>query len=175
MKTKKQKEHNRGLSRLRRRRNRKKKLCGCGRKPRSGLKTCKVCREQNRKKRYEYKRKGLCYCSKPIDVYGFKRCSKCRAVVNASNRKLKLELIAAYGGKCQCPGGCDIVEPDWLSVDHKKGGGVQHRRQLKLIGRDFYRWLKDRGFPKKDFRIMCYNCNLSRGHLGLCPHERGIK
>jgi hypothetical protein len=93
-------------------------------------------------------------------------------MINAVNRKLKEEVIAAYGGKCMCPGGCDVIEIDWLSIDHVHGGGVQHRRNLKLIGRDFYRWLKDHGFPKKQFRAMCYNCNLSRGHLGKCPHER---
>jgi hypothetical protein len=83
-----------------------------------------------------------------------------------------MEVIKEYGGKCKCPGGCPVTEPDWLSVDHVFGGGVAHRKELKLIGLDFYRWLKKQGFPKKRFRLLCYNCNLSRGHLGKCPHER---
>jgi len=158
--------------RIREEARRKAGLCVCGRKPISRKKTCLICTKQRIEKRREYRRKGLCYCSKPVDVKGFKRCSKCRAMINAVNRKLKEEVIAAYGGKCMCPGGCDVIEIDWLSIDHVHGGGVQHRRNLKLIGRDFYRWLKDHGFPKKQFRAMCYNCNLSRGHLGKCPHER---
>ena len=162
------------FARLYRARNRKNGLCSCGRKPRLGFKTCFECRKQCDDLRRRYMKVGLCYCSRPIDVPGFKRCSTCRARTSATNRRLKMEVIEAYGGKCQCPGGCPVVEPDWLSVDHVKGGGVKHRRELKLIGRDFYRWLKDQGFPKKLFRLLCYNCNLSRGHLGKCPHERGI-
>jgi len=158
------------LSRVR---NKQKGLCGCGRKPKRSLKTCSVCRETNDKKRANYRKQGLCICSRPINVKGFKKCSICRSRTNAKNRAIKLEVIAAYGSKCDCPGGCDIAEPDWLSVDHIEGSGVQHRKQLKVIGLDFYRWLKKKGFPKKKFRLLCYNCNLSRGHKGMCPHERG--
>jgi hypothetical protein len=158
-------------SSISRRRYKKAGLCGCGREPKPGLKTCKVCRERNDKKRQKYIKKGLCYCSKPIDVPGFKRCLKCRKAISAKNREIKIEVIKEYGGKCQCPGGCDVTEPDWLSMDHIFGGGVAHRKELKLIGLDFYRWLKKKGFPKKGFRLLCYNCNLSRGHKGRCPHE----
>lgn len=34
-----------------------------------------------------------------------------------------------------------------------------------------YRWLKKQGFPKGDFRVMCFNCNLGRQRNGgECPH-----
>lgn len=39
-----------------------------------------------------------------------------------------------------------------------------------------YRWLKQQGFPKEDFRILCHNCN--RGTYfngGICPHKDRIK
>ncbi|MDA4129163.1 MAG: hypothetical protein OK457_00175 [Thaumarchaeota archaeon] len=146
-------------------------LCDCGRKPLKNLRLCKVCREANALRRKEYLKKGLCYCSRPIDVQGFKKCSICRKQTNIKNRQIKLEVVKEYGGKCQCPGGCDVTNPDWLSMDHINGGGVAHRKELKVIGLDFYRWLKKHKFPKKNFRLLCYNCNLSRGHLGRCPHE----
>ncbi len=87
---------------------------------------------------------------------------------------MKLDVIKAYGGKCKCPGGCSVTEIDWLTIDHIDGGGIRHRKELKMLGQSFYRWLRDHGFPKKEFRLLCYNCNMSRGHLGKCPHERGI-
>jgi len=124
-----------------------------------------------KRQRARYRREGRCICSRKIDVRGFKKCSICRVQTNKKNRIIKLEVIKAYGGKCTCPGGCLITEPDWLTIDHTFGGGVAHRKQLKVIGMDFYRWLKKQGFPKKKFRLLCYNCNLSRGHLGKCPHE----
>lgn len=129
--------------------------------------------QYRKRQRARYKREGRCSCSREVDVKGFKKCSICRAQVNKKNRQIKFEVIAAYGGKCACPGGCSVTEPDWLSMDHIFGGGVAHRKRLKVIGLDFYRWLKKQGFPKDKFRLLCYNCNLSRGHLGQCPHERG--
>ena len=146
-------------------------LCNCGRRLNSNFKTCKVCRKRVRNQRKKYLKLGRCICSRIIDVIGFKKCSICRSQTNRKNRAIKLEVISAYGGRCRCPGGCDVTNPDWLSMDHIKGGGVAHRRELKVIGLDFYRWLKKQGFPKKGFRLLCYNCNLSRGHLGRCPHE----
>lgn len=150
-------------------------LCDCGRKPLKERRLCSVCRKANDLRRQGYLKEGHCYCSRPIDVLGFKKCSICRKQTNKRNRVIKLEVIKAYGGKCQCPGGCTVVNPDWLSMDHIKGGGIAHRKRLKVIGLDFYRWLKKNKFPKRGFRLLCYNCNLSRGHLGQCPHERGEK
>lgn len=171
MKNPAQIEKDRIGSSLRRKNNRESGLCNCGRKPKKGLKTCRVCRKQSDNQRRGYFKKGLCVCSRKIDVAGFKKCSVCRSQCNKRNRAIKLEVIQEYGGRCQCPGGCDVTEPDWLSIDHIKGGGVKHRKELKAIGLDFYRWLKKMGFPKKEFRLLCYNCNLSRGHRGRCPHE----
>ena len=137
--------------------NKKNGLCGCGREPKLGLKTCQVCRDFNDQKRVRYRKEGRCICSREVDDRNFKKCSICRSRANAKNRAIKLEVIKEYGGRCMCPGGCDVTEPDWLSMDHVKGGGVKHRQQLKVIGLDFYRWLKKKGFPKKGFRLLCYN------------------
>jgi hypothetical protein len=83
-------------------------------------------------------------------------------------RKLKAEVIAAYGGKCVC---CGITEFAFLTIDHIHGGGEAHRRKVGM-GKNFYRWLKRNGFPQEEFRLLCFNCNCARGHLGYCPHER---
>ena len=114
--------------------------------------------------------------------------SRNRAVVNERNRaryqtnkeqyqrkyreanwKLKLQLIDAYGGRCVC---CGINEPRFLSIDHVNGGGYQHRQALRNKGKggSFYKWLRDQGFPQDGFALLCYNCNLSKGFYGACPH-----
>jgi len=31
--------------------------------------------------------------------------------------------------------------------------------------------LKDDGYPKDKYRLLCYNCNLARAHFFRCPHE----
>lgn len=38
-------------------------------------------------------------------------------------------------------------------------------------GHKFYVHLKKIGFPKDRYRLLCYNCNMSRGRYGYCPHQ----
>jgi hypothetical protein len=96
-------------------------------------------------------------------------CSKtCRQ--KGDNRRLREEFLREYGGRCQCPGGCDIDEPDFLSLDHIFNDGAAHRKLLRRGS--MYRELKRLGWPKDRYRLLCYNCNLGRTrHGGRCPHE----
>lgn len=86
-----------------------------------------------------------------------------RAYARARERVLK-----AYGGKCEC---CGVTDKEFLCVDHRFGGGNKHRKKV-APGWTLYLWLKRKGFPKKDFRLLCHNCNFSLGHWGYCPHKR---
>ena len=54
---------------------------------------------------------------------------------------------------------------EFLAVDHINGCGA-----LKRVS-NFYSWLLRNGLPD-GFRILCHNCNLSRGFYGYCPHEK---
>ena len=82
--------------------------------------------------------------------------------------RLRRQIIDAYGGRCQCPGGCESTEYEFMAVDHVDGGGAQHRkrRASHLILRD----IKRAGFPP-EYRVLCHNCNMARGLYGACPHE----
>lgn len=86
----------------------------------------------------------------------------------AKERRLKArqEALVAYGNLCVCCG-----ESNWqfLSIDHVNNDGAEHRKQIKRP-EDMFRWLKKHNWPT-GFRVLCFNCNLSRGHLGYCPHE----
>lgn len=81
----------------------------------------------------------------------------------------KIEVIKAYGGKCEC---CNETRIEFLSVDHINGGGNLHR---KVVGGGFrfYRWLKQNEFPKEEYRLLCFNCNCAIGFFGYCPHQKG--
>lgn len=82
------------------------------------------------------------------------------------NRKIKQEVIDNYGGICAC---CKISQIEFLSIDHINGDGGAHRREIKKPGSQMYFWLKKNNYPS-GFRVLCYNCNLSLGFYGYCPH-----
>jgi hypothetical protein len=76
-----------------------------------------------------------------------------------------------YGRVCV---GCGETDEATLTIDHIKGGGNAHR---KKIGKEFYKWLVDQGFPK-DFRTLCMSCQFRAkyGHaLPLDPDILGAR
>jgi len=80
---------------------------------------------------------------------------------------LRCEVLQAYGNHCTC---CGESNPYFLEVDHPNGDGQQERAALGLTaGSRFYRYLKQEGFPQR-YRLLCSNCNTSRGWYGFCPH-----
>jgi hypothetical protein len=87
--------------------------------------------------------------------------------VKAKNRALKQAVIDAYGGSCEC---CGEATFEFLTIDHIDGSGHKHRK-LVGKGRNVYRDLQQRGFPKEGFRLLCFNCNIARGFYGYCPHH----
>ena len=94
-------------------------------------------------------------------------CKLCRAdEVKKVVAALRLEIVAAYGGKCEC---CGETEPRFLTIDHVAGDGGGQNRLAR--GNKLYRQLKAAGFPKAGLRLLCFNCNCSKGQFGTCPHE----
>jgi len=85
-----------------------------------------------------------------------------------ANRKLKLEVVRRYGGKCAC---CGESRPEFLSVDHEAGGGNRHRKEVPEAV-SLSKWLKRQGWPS-GLRVLCMNCNLAIGSYESCPHKKG--
>lgn len=101
-------------------------------------------------------------------------------------RSLRLQVITAYGAKCEC---CGESRFHFLTIDHKLNNGTQHRKSLRKDRKvwkghngirtegslPFWNDLKRRGYPKDEYRCLCYNCNMGRHrnweHPGICPHE----
>lgn len=83
-------------------------------------------------------------------------------------RKLKIEIIQAYGGQCACCGEQGI---DFLHLDHINGGGKAHRKSLVANPGEFYSTLRKLGFPNDPpLRVLCGNCNHAV-RFGVCPHQ----
>lgn len=82
------------------------------------------------------------------------------------SRQLKLNIIKGYGGKCTC---CGETYPEFLCIDHIHGGGHQHRK--KVQSQQLYYQLKREGFPKENYRLLCWNCNSALGIFGYCLHQ----
>lgn len=142
--------------------------CSCGRERLTGFTRCRSCvettRESTRRRNARRRKPGVCrHCGK--DSGKKAKCKSCQTVAANYLRRLKIEVITAYGGKCAC---CGVAELAFLTIDHIKGGGGRHRR---MIG-NLYRWLKRHGFPKGDFQCLCFNCNCGRKvNGGICPHK----
>lgn len=83
--------------------------------------------------------------------------------------RIRQEVFAAYGGNCQC---CNEKRQEFLSIDHIFGDGYKDAGKTHRGGIGLYTQLKKLGWPKDRFRLLCHNCNQSRGFFGYCPHER---
>lgn len=90
-----------------------------------------------------------------------------KATNNAISRRLRLEVIAAYGGACEC---CGETEINLLNVDHIFNDGAEDRRQF-MAGAKLYYYLRRNGFPRDRYQLLCISCNAGKAKYGDCPHR----
>ena len=86
--------------------------------------------------------------------------------------KVRTQVLLHYSNgnpRCMCPD-CSVTEERFLAIDHKNGGGVEHRKELGFGGQRFWLWLIKNNFPP-GYRVLCHNCNFSYGLYGDCPHN----
>jgi hypothetical protein len=79
------------------------------------------------------------------------------------HHKLRLEVLLAYGGQCQC---CQEKRHKFLAIDHVDPKTKQGKREC---GTALYRKCKLQNYPEQ-FQILCHNCNMAKGLYGECPH-----
>lgn len=91
---------------------------------------------------------------------------KMRQQAKRYNRKLKADVIQAYGGKCIC---CGTRVFEFLSVDHTKNDGSVHRKTIP--GPRLYSWLRRNNYPRENFQLLCMNCNTAKGFYKLTIEE----
>jgi hypothetical protein len=167
-----------GAARQKRNRRKADGLCLCCDAPLlPGFIRCAECQEKYRQYRRTYYRKyeserhrmrvqqGICYrCTRP-KVEGKTYCEKHRQMDKNERRRLFEEVLFHYGDKCEC---CGETRREFLTLDHINGDGAIHRRQTKG---GTMRDIKQRNFPP-GFRVLCMNCNWTRGVQKYCPHDK---
>ena len=115
-----------------------------------------------------YYRRNLEKRRRDAILYYHKNRDRVLARMKLENRKLKLAIIGAFGGSCEC---CGESNFEFLTIDHIHGGGNEHRRQLGDKGKGLYKEILAEGCPKDKYRLLCWNCNTARGFYGYCPHH----
>ena len=160
-----------------RRHSKKKKAsgrCQCGQPLTNGKSACDRCRDRRDKRRAARIVSGHCIICGRKARPERRTCERCGKTLSAKVRRAKLrlkrEVFEAYGGcRCAC---CGETTFEFLSIDHVDGGGTRHRKTLgEKSSRTLYLWLRRNNFPP-GYRVLCFNCNCSRGFNGYCPHER---
>lgn len=135
----------------------------------------KTAREHSTKLRKQRVKKGLCTWGSCGQKAAFKRGGLCgaHAAHQSALRKqycveLKKEVFTQYGSKCSCECGCTESNFGLLTIDHIEGRKkMNHSRSMS--GWTLYCWIRKNNYPNS-LRLLCYNCNCSRGHLGTCGH-----
>lgn len=142
----------------------------------AGDRFCEKCKERLpiyiKTRRNKIKDKNLCqYCSSQ-KLPGMHCCQIHLDKLKEERLNIKKSIMKEYGGKCVCCGENNIK---FLSIDHIRNDGNKHRKQIGSYGRSgtgMYLWLKKHGFPKDNFQLLCFNCNLGKAHNGgICPHQ----
>lgn len=110
-----------------------------------------------------------------IKEYNIKNKDKIKEKCQKYHLRLKKEILNEYGGlECAC---CGEKHIEFLSLDHKNGGGNKERKSLTGSDRNggyhFYQLLKNAGFPNKDkYQVLCMNCQFGTLNGRICPHKR---
>ena len=127
-------------------------------------KICKKCHLINGQK---WRRKH------PEKLYGYtkkwlvKNPTYQRDSTRRDRKKIRYEMIAAYGGKCIM---CEIQDMEVLDIDHINNQGGLDRKK-GLWGWRLYRKLRREGYPSNNYQLLCRNCNWKK-HLS---NRRNLK
>lgn len=80
--------------------------------------------------------------------------------------KLREEVMAIYGNKCQC---CGTDYMPHLTIDHVDGNGnLERSTDAGSSSAKLYRRLRKLGVPDPAYQILCWNCNSAKHILGKC-------
>ena len=137
------------------------------------MRTCTTCGidKEEEEFHYSYKKKGLrrSICRTCMSKYQREHKPQRRANANASNKRLRQEVLMYYSHglmKCNC---CGESQNRFLCMDHINNDGAKHR--AKIGKSNLYKDLKSKGYPT-GFQVLCFNCNCGKAYNhGVCPHE----
>jgi hypothetical protein len=95
------------------------------------------------------------------------RCRPCHSRdKNADNRRVRDQILEAYGWACAC---CGEERYEFLEIDHVRGDGAAHRKKVGGALASLRDIIKQ-GFPPH-YQVLCANCNRAKGKDRTCPHQ----
>lgn len=149
----------------------------------SGKRRCISCRLIRKLSAFNRRSGGRYYKSicrlcdaRQFSGWAAKNQPKNRSRANAYHQRMKeqrwQEVLNALGQVCAC---CGEPETDFLTVDHIHRDGYLESRQRS--GRALWSRIRNEGYPKNRYRILCFNCNMGRERRGdgVCPHQRKLR
>lgn len=117
----------------------------------------------------------VCCLEKPIKSFPLsstgvrgRLCAACAA--KGYRRKLRLEFLEEFGGKCFC---CGETHPYFLTLEHIHGRTKVKGKSRGLPSSAELAKARSEGWPKDKYQLLCYNCNCAKGRYGACPHISG--
>lgn len=135
---------------------------------------CKTCRRETRGK--ENARRRELYANdmewrdkkRASDRQAYqRRKTEAQEHQRSKYRSMKETIFERYGGKCEC---CGETRKEFFAIDHVFGGGTRARREQRH-NQSLYLMLSKCEERLKEYRILCHNCNMSKGFYGYCPHD----
>lgn len=125
---------------------------------------CSVCARADNKKLYDLHQADRVASTQR---WRAKHPELVKAQMIRQRKKIKKQILAAYGGQCTC---CGETNDVFLTLEHINGGGRAHQRRCGGSAGVFRDVIKS-GFPA-DYTVLCMNCNWATRGGGICPHKR---
>lgn len=109
-----------------------------------------------------YYQKNKVELSAKKKIYRVKNAVRIAQVKKNRSIKIKFDAISHYSDGRLCCALCQEPDLRFLCLDHRDGGGTQHRaKQPGVRGKSVYWWAKKNNYPPI-FQVLCYNCNFSQ-------------
>jgi hypothetical protein len=120
-------------------------------------------RLRHNKSNRKYREKNKKKCLKYEREYQKQNIKKIKKQKQNLEQKIKKEIFELLGNKCNnpdCPIPHDKMDIRALQIDHINGGGNKERKEMKLYGYRFYKYiLYSIKNGSKDYQLLCAYCN----------------
>jgi len=106
------------------------------------------------------------------DMCEYRRTNK-KHILSLERKRAKelWQQALIFFGPCSC---CGEAQIEFLTIDHKNGGGNQRRIRGERGGYRLLAKFKHDGWLPKlktEYQILCFNCNNAIAYHGKCPHR----
>jgi hypothetical protein len=80
--------------------------------------------------------------------------------------RIRLEGIAALGGRCEC---CGEEDEPFLTLEHR-AEVPRFTNGKRITGKGAWAIARRDDYDPDLYGLLCFNCNCAKGAYGSCPH-----